>query len=248
MRSIDKQIEDSLRLFQETLPQLLVPAALGALVGGLPLAMVVTSGPQPPTPETMDWAGFGWAMLFQALVNFAVQGMLIKMLLTHARDGATLPAGEALQAGIAMLPAMFFAALLYMLAMVAMMFLLIIPGIWMAVAGVLVQFAVVIEGRGPLGALQRSIELVRGRWWRTLGLLLLATVVMLLGFLLCTALVKPLADAAFGGGWPTEAALSTVIGALFTPLFNALLLTVFLDYAGDPDAGAPQPPSDRIAA
>lgn len=248
MKAIDELVDDGLRLFRETLPQTLLPAALGALIGGIPIAMVLADGPQPPQWATLDRTSFGLALLFQGVVSLVVQGMLLKMLALRARNGVTLPASEALQAGVAMLPPMLIASLLYFLCCLALSLLLVLPGIWMMVAGVLTPVAIALEGRSPVAAVQRSVALLRDKWWRTFGLLLLAGVVMVLGFLLCAALVKPLADLAFGGGWPSETALNTVIGAVFTPLINALLVVVFLDYAGGASGAPETQPADRIAA
>jgi len=248
MKAIDELVDDGLRLYRDTLSQTLVPAALGALIGGIPVAMVLADGPQPPQASTIDWSAFGLALLFQAVVNLTVQGMLLKIMALRARNGVNLEASEAFHAGVAMLPSMFIAAVIYFLCFAALCLLLVLPGIWILVAGALAPTAIALEGRDPLAAIKRSVALVRGKWWRTFGLLMLAGMVMILGYLLCAALVKPLADAAFGGGWPTEAALTTVIGAVFTPMFNALMVIVFLDYAGG-EAGAPETQrADRIAA
>lgn len=52
------------------------------------------------------------------------------------------------------------------------------PGIWVSISLSMFSSVIVIEGRGPFGALRRSMQLVRTRWWPTFGFLL---VVGLLG-------------------------------------------------------------------
>jgi len=47
--------------------------------------------------------------------------------------------------------------------------LLVIPGIWLAVSVTMVPHVVALENRGVVASLSRSISLVRGRWWPTLG-------------------------------------------------------------------------------
>ncbi|MFE3253961.1 oxidoreductase [Streptomyces sp. NPDC059209] len=49
--------------------------------------------------------------------------------------------------------------------------------VWLWVLFSLAPAAVVIESRGPVGALRRSVELVRGSWWRICGISLLAFVI-----------------------------------------------------------------------
>ncbi|MFF2187082.1 hypothetical protein [Streptomyces sp. NPDC058155] len=49
--------------------------------------------------------------------------------------------------------------------------------VWLWVLFSLAPAVVVIESRGPVGALRRSVELVRGSWWRICGISLLAFVI-----------------------------------------------------------------------
>lgn len=51
--------------------------------------------------------------------------------------------------------------------------LLILPGIWIGVSLALATPAMAIEEAGPVTALKRSYDLVKGNWWDTLGFLLL---------------------------------------------------------------------------
>jgi hypothetical protein len=53
---------------------------------------------------------------------------------------------------------------------------LIIPGVWLYAAWSVAVPALLIEGCRGQGALRRSFRLVRGRWWPTTGVLLVAAV------------------------------------------------------------------------
>lgn len=50
---------------------------------------------------------------------------------------------------------------------------LIIPGIWLAGYFTMISPVIALEHVGPVAALRRSFTLVRGRWWPTIGFLLL---------------------------------------------------------------------------
>lgn len=50
------------------------------------------------------------------------------------------------------------------------------PALWLWVKFSLAPAAVVFEGQGPVGALRRSSQLVRGDWWRVFGITLLASI------------------------------------------------------------------------
>ncbi|MBS1868834.1 MAG: hypothetical protein JSS99_04150 [Actinobacteria bacterium] len=56
--------------------------------------------------------------------------------------------------------------------------LLIVPGIWVFIAGYFATQTAVMERCGPLAAFRRSSHLVEGRWWRTAGTLLLGWVLL----------------------------------------------------------------------
>jgi hypothetical protein len=70
------------------------------------------------------------------------------------------------------------AVVVYTLLFIGGAALLIVPGVWMFVAGYFAAQAAVMEGRGPLDAFRRSSELVDDRWWRTAGTLLLGGVAL----------------------------------------------------------------------
>jgi hypothetical protein len=106
------------------------------------------------------------------------------------------------------------------------LFLLIVPGVWLwASFGVAVP-VLMAEGIKGTGALGRSRELVRGRWWGTFA-------VMLLGFILtfiAEGLISGGMSALVFSGGSTERAIGDGIGsmvaALITTPFTAAFLTV----------------------
>jgi uncharacterized membrane protein (DUF485 family) len=53
------------------------------------------------------------------------------------------------------------------------LFAVIIPGLWLAGSFSVLSAVVALEDVGPVAALRRSFALVRGRWWPTVGFLLL---------------------------------------------------------------------------
>ncbi|MEA2142156.1 MAG: hypothetical protein QOI64_586 [Solirubrobacteraceae bacterium] len=104
---------------------------------------------------------------------------------------------------------------------------MLLPGIWLYIAWVFALPALLVEGlRGP-AALRRSYILVRGRWWRTFG-------VIALGFILAIV-ISTLARGVFLLGLLVAdddaivLALSTlagIIGLAVSAPFQAALLTV----------------------
>jgi hypothetical protein len=65
------------------------------------------------------------------------------------------------------------AGLVSFLAVVAGLFLLVVPGIWLIGCFTMLTEVVALEPVGPLESLRRCLALVRGRWWPTMGFVLL---------------------------------------------------------------------------
>ena len=109
--------------------------------------------------------------------------------------------------------------------------LLVLPGIWLGVAWSLALPALLAEGLPGRRALGRSFGLVRGRWWRTFGILLLGgittsfvSLVVAFPFELIVEAAESLVVAA------TAATLGAVLSAVAsTPLFAAFLTLVYFD-------------------
>lgn len=68
--------------------------------------------------------------------------------------------------------------ILYYVGLIAGLILLIIPGIWLYASWSVATPSLLIEHANPFRALGRSRRLVRGRWWPTAGVLLVAFVMV----------------------------------------------------------------------
>jgi hypothetical protein len=89
------------------------------------------------------------------------------------------------------------------------------------------------EGVGSGRAIRRSMALVRGRWWATFGVLLVA-VIMLFVVLFVVGLIFRGIESGLGidstGLWLALNALSTIIGALIVyPFIAAVIAVVYID-------------------
>lgn len=100
--------------------------------------------------------------LVTALHVVAVQGL--------ARGEAPTVMGT-LRGAAPRLPAAVGAVGLYVVAVTCGLILLVVPGVWLAVRWYFAAQAAVVDGLGPVPALERSAEVVNTRWWRTLGVL-----------------------------------------------------------------------------
>ena len=101
--------------------------------------------------------------------------------------------------------------------------------IYFGVRWSLVIQAIVLDGTGPRQALARSSNLVQGRWWRVLGILVLATLMQLVAYIPAGIVggVLLFGGALVGGGALYLATiLNTAISGLFQILATPLLLLV----------------------
>lgn len=137
---------------------------------------------------------------------------------THSRSVVALSRGESLtteqafRLGTSGFGAVLLAGIVYALATLVG-FLVIVPGIFLMVAGVFTAQIAALERVGPIDALKRSIALVRAAgWWRTWGYLI----------------VIGLISAAFGAFLGLFAGLLTAVGdeRWFGSVFIVLLAII----------------------
>ncbi|HUF95781.1 MAG TPA: hypothetical protein VMO52_06830 [Acidimicrobiia bacterium] len=70
-------------------------------------------------------------------------------------------------------PIWLIAAIVAGIGIFAGLFLLILPGVWLAMMLSMYTPVIALEGRGPVDSLRRSFELVKDNFWETLGFILL---------------------------------------------------------------------------
>ena len=136
------------------------------------------------------------------------------------RDGRVdLSVGDTFEAARAHLAAVLVAGLIATIAIGIGFILLIIPGLVLLTFWCLIVPSIVIEGKSAGESFGRSIDLVRGYFWRVLGVIIL-TVLIYFGFQIVLSLIlSPLAD------W-LKSFVSTIVSGTLTAPFFALVLTV----------------------
>ena len=156
-------------------------------------------------------------------------------------------------------PSLLWLTLLYGLGVLAGMLLFIAPGVWLFIAWAFAMPALLAEGVRGRAALTRSFRLVKGRWWRTFGVVALGfllagiTSSVLQGLFLVGILVNNDNDVLV----VVLNGVAGVVGLLITtPFQSALLAVVYFDLrvrqegfdlellARGIGAGAPAAPSD----
>lgn len=146
-------------------------------------------------------------------------------------------AGEGIYlAGLKRLPAYLGAIILYTLAMFLGLLLLILPGIWASVAFLLAYYVVITEKLGPIDSMSRSYQLVKGNWWRSATVLLVAFIVVMViqsGVVTIPAFITGFMAASgeeIGTLWLLVLNFLTAVGqSLSVPLLTAMMLALIHD-------------------
>jgi hypothetical protein len=196
-----------------------VPADL--IVQGIGLEMLTSSYDE--SPDVAE-------ALVPSIVEFLVVMPIVAAICIYALHqiaaGERPPAGQVFVAGFEAFTPLFGAVVLAALGIALGFVLLVVPGIYLAIRWYFVPQAVVIERARGAGALTRSGEIVRGYWWRTLGLVLLANIAIVIPGLILVLPFSAIAESTDRAVW--QLAGSTIATSVTTP-FVALFST-FLYY------------------
>lgn len=184
-----------------------------------------------------DGVAGGWRQALRRWLPLLGTVVLCALIVLFAALVAAMVGGIAAAAAKASLGRSGAEALILLLLFVAIAFV----GVYL----VLVQFAVVLEDKRPLAAIDLSFNLVRRNWWRTF-LVLLITGAVLAGVVV---LVSTPLEALFGwhGGVQTgrvmleKSVLQMVLSALTAPFIVTILYVQYLDLKMRRAAEPPKP-------
>jgi hypothetical protein len=161
------------------------------------------------------------------VVGFLVMTPIITAICIHALHAISADAqpspGQILVAGFEAFTPLFGAVVLAALG-IAIGFLLIVPGVYLAVRWYFVPQTVVIEAaRGP-AALTCSSQIVQGSWWRTFGLVLLANLAIAIPGFLLLAPFTAIAASSDQAVWSLVGTiLTTSVTTPFVAVYSTLL-------------------------
>ena len=109
-------------------------------------------------------------------------------------------------------------------------FALVAPGVWVAVSLSMLTPVVALERRGVFGSMGRSISLVQGRWWPTLGYLLVVGLLGGVAIQLIQVVAFPLAAVAGAAGSSIVVAIVGIAGqGIIVAAVGAMYTLWYLD-------------------
>lgn len=225
---------------------IMIPLALlgGAASAGLaPGDLAILEDPDPAPEAVLGLLGslMGAASigaLIQTFGSLLVQAATTRLYAESYR-GSVLPMGDALRYGLRRLPAMLGVTIVSSVVAFVGLLLCIAPGVWLYTAWAVAPAALIAEEIGPIRSLGRSFQLVKGSWWRTFGLLLVANILVTVLVSLVTAPLQialgfgtAMSDptAAFSGGYlAANTIISGVVTAVTVPFLAAVIVAIYFD-------------------
>ena len=151
-------------------------------------------------------AELGLTLLQAGLVVLVVQliaggfvNMTVHRIVAGEMAGETVGAGEASSLAFRRLPTLVVSGALALLAVLIGLVALIIPGLWLIGSFTMLTAVIALEDVGPVTALRRSMTLVRGRWWPTVGFVIVVGLLGSVAAQLVQLIALPIIGAAGAG-------------------------------------------------
>jgi hypothetical protein len=106
---------------------------------------------------------------------------------------------------------------------------LAVPGIFLYIKLVVAPVALMVEGTGPIGAMERSWRLTKGLWWRVFGVQVLRVVLGWFGLGLFQTLALGLSLVTGPAGWLFSAIGGSVAQLLVYPFVVSVTVVLYFD-------------------
>ena len=178
------------------------------------------------------WVGLGIVTLLSMLVYLLTTAGCFKAI-GHAYLGERIDWRESLGFALKRLPSVLWVSILVGLAVLGGVLLLFVGAIWLGVAFALALPALLLEDKKGTGALGRSYNLIKGRWWRTFGLLLAGYTLASVISGIVQGILAALMFVAVGDDSVLSVILSSLAGlagqVITTPFIAALTVVLYFD-------------------
>lgn len=262
-QSTGEVLEAGFRLFRATVGHCLPYGALLVIAGELGNLYELLSGRLPP--ETLEqalqhdrtwWTCYGVGIV----ITLLLWGALLLRQDALARRRPISMSAE-LGASLRQFPQLLALTLISWAGITLGLLILVVPGLYLAVALAFGAPALLIGGAGgPLRALAESLRLVRGEWRRTALLIVLVLLTTLAAYLALVAIltaasmaIAGIADRALVASFSEFAGI--IVGSITAPFGSAMILTIYTDLVqraelrrAKTDAGASASSGDGSAA
>ena len=235
----DASVGGALRLYRTALTRCWFPALLLALCWAATTALLEREFPATADPwlwsaqvQSLLWSWFFWRLVLVAgVVSLLCYGALVAVIHGVAANDAA-PADAGIGAALRALPGALVAAIIYLVATSLATMVFIVPGIFLWGMWQLWLVVLVVERTGPVMALQRSWQLMRGAWWRITTLITIVTILACIPPLIAGAVIGTVLTLSGAAPEHTTMVMSVagvIMNVLLAPLVPAALVAAYLD-------------------
>ena len=184
----------------------------------------------------LTWLGAILAVLVSFIGFFWLQAALVKAV-EDVRDGrADLSLSETFGAGRVHLAAVVVAGVIAAILITLGIVLFIIPGLVLLTFWCLIIPTIVVEQKSAGESFGRSFALVRGYFWRVLGIIVLTVLIVAVFEVVLHLLLSPLAD------WIRNFASTVISGTLTAPFFVLVLTVLYFRLSAAKELATAAPP------
>jgi hypothetical protein len=174
------------------------------------------------------FAAFAVTTLLGLVLRLVVSGALAR-LVSQVYLGNEAGADESLRYGLQRFWALLGASVLAVLGIAAGFVACILPGIFLGVAWCVTTPALVVEELRAPRALGRSFDLVRKRWWATLGYLFVTSLIVAIPTIVATIVTASIADSRTATGVIAAGVVAGAFSLFVTPLTAAMTVLLYFD-------------------
>lgn len=216
-------LSDAWKVFQERFQDI----AVATLIIAFPLNVILALSPKADIQgQAIDWSVTGVALVVGLATAFAGMIATVGTMLIAEKGlmGEAVSWQAALRHGASRWFASFWTNLLAGIMLIGLFLLLIVPGIVFAVYWSFVMAIVALRGMEGMEAIRHSKSLVKGRWWKTFGYLIV--------FGLLGAVCAGLIGGAFGFLPESRATdiMANLLASLVSAFFNVVSAIFFVRF------------------
>jgi hypothetical protein len=232
-QTVGEILDTAFRIFRATLLKCLLFATVSLLVGQLPNVYTLLRGRPVQRLFLVEPDPLWWLLAFLgSVLVVALTGAIVRRQYAIA-SGRPLDLGAELTAALRLVPGLIALWTLVLLATMAGLLLLVIPGMYIGIRLSCAVTTYLLTDRGVFASMRHSWYLTAGNFWR-LSLIFSVYVVLIIVFYVLAAVIAAALAVPFALGdvaliTAVTAAVVVILGSIVRPFYTALALAVFGD-------------------
>jgi len=232
--TVGQVLDSGFKLYTSSLKSVIGFGLIIGIISSLPGLLMTLSPLDPANPDSNFISLYAY-MLGSMALTATLYGSMISRIHSFATH-QTSSFGSAFKVGLKRAFPLIFGTLLYMLIMMLGMILLIIPGLYLMITLMFFMYVMIAEDKGIIDSLKASHQLVKGSWWRTMGVMTVLMIIymvigLVIGLTLGTGMIMGMGtegDIANQINWTLQI-VNIVIYTFIYPMMSSVFLVLYKD-------------------